>query len=520
MLNVHNGNNTEHNELSESDLRLDRLASVGQIAAGIAHEVKNPLTAVKGFLQLLKHESPHKYLDYAYSELENAISTMENLLHVSKPDLENEPFEDVSLSEELDTLLYLFQERSYQVSIHKHFSDTDTRISGKKNQLKKAFFNLMKNAFEAISDKGSITVKHYRSNDKLIITISDTGSGIPKEKINLLGTPFYTSKAEGTGMGLTQVFASIYEHGGVIKVKSEVGVGTEFLMQFPIRHSMIEQGAVPLNLKYENNQNFSEFYSANQELFFQSLAMQGKEIVDLVNTTDIHSGFIMESAHTIVLMLNERNESGLIAHAKDHGRNWASHNLDLILKLEWIQLLRKTYWDFLFHYYSNVEQSRQEFYELERRINYTLDTFLKHFASSYAEFKNELLQTQRTMIEELSVPVIPLYDNMAILPIMGTLDALRIKRMQEHTFERIYQLKLKQLIVDLSGVANMDAAIMSELIKIVDGASIQGCKAIIAGIRPEMTFTMVELGISLHDRVETRGSLQQALEECARMYAV
>lgn len=510
----------ENNEVSESDLRLDRLASVGQIAAGIAHEVKNPLTAVKGFLQLLKHESPHKYLDYAYSELENAISTMENLLHVSKPDLENEPFDAINLCEELDTILYLFQERAYQVAIHKQFLNADTQVFGKRNQLKKAFFNLIKNAFEAISDKGSITVKHYVANDKVCITVSDTGNGIPKEKLNLLGTPFYTSKAEGTGMGLAQVFATIYEHEGIIKVKSEVGVGTEFLMQFPIYHSTQDTEATCLNLQYTNNQNFSEFYLANQELFYKSLKHQGRGIIEQLHTTDIDSEFILNSAHAVVVMLNGRDEGGLIAHAKEHGRNWASNNLDLILKLEWIQLLRNTYWDFLFHYHTNVEQSQQQFFELERQINFNLDTYLKYFASTYAEFKNEVLQSQQAMIEELSVPVIPIFDHAAILPIMGTLDAFRIKKIQEHAFDRIYQLKLKQIMIDLSGVAYMDDEIMTQLIKIVNGASIQGCKAVMTGIRPEITRIMVELGISLHERVETRGSLQQALEEYARLYAV
>lgn len=505
-------------EVSETALRLERLASVGQIAAGIAHEVKNPLTAVKGFLQLLKQESPHKYLDYAYSELENAIATIQNLLHVSKPDLEDEPFDSIQLCSELESLLHLFQERSYKVSIHKQFSDTGARVYGKRNQLKKAFFNLLKNAFEAISDRGSITVKHYEFNGKLVITVSDTGTGIPEDKLKLLGTPFYTSKADGTGMGLTQVFTTVYEHDGIIRVKSEVGAGTEFSIQFPIHKTTNQPEGVPLNLKCINNQNFSQFYAVNQAAFFESLKQQGKEIFEMIPSTSIDSGFILESANKIVLMLNERNEHGLIAHAKEHGRNWASHNLDLILKLEWIQMLRKTYWDFLLHHYANVELNRKQFFELERQFNDILDTYLKHFASSYSEYKNEVLQSQREVIEELFVPVIPLSDHMAMLPIAGTLDSSRAKKIQEHVLTRIYQLKLKQIIIDLSGVAHMDAAMMSYLLKIVNGTSIQGCKAIITGIRPEITNAMVELDIVLHDKLEMRGSLQQALEEYIKSY--
>jgi len=220
--------------VTESDHRLDRLASVGQIAAGIAHEVKNPLTVVKGFLQLLRQEAPHKYLDYAFTELENAISTMENLLHVSKPDLENEPFDIIDLCSELDSVLHLFQERFYQVSVHKQFWDTDARIYGKRNPLKKALFNLLKNAFEAIPDDGVITITHTRASNHVIVSIADSGCGIPVDKLDLLGTPFYTSKVDGTGIGLTQVFTTIYEHGGFIRVRSELDVGTDFLLHLPL----------------------------------------------------------------------------------------------------------------------------------------------------------------------------------------------------------------------------------------------------------------------------------------------
>ncbi|TVY07792.1 ATP-binding protein [Paenibacillus cremeus] len=508
-MSVVNGND----RVSESDLTLDRLASIGQIAAGIAHEIKNPLTAVKGFLQLLKNETSHKYLDYAYSELENALTTLQNLLHVSKPDLEEEPFDSINLSAELESLLYLFQEKSYQISIEKQFSDTDVRVYGKRNQLKKAFFNLIKNAFEAIPEKGSIVIKHVKANQDLIISISDTGVGIPKEKLSLLGTPFYTSKAEGTGMGVTQVYTAIYEHGGKISVKSEVGKGTVFSIQLPIQYT-IQQGVVHLKLSYVENHDFLQFYTNNQETFYELLKSKGQELFQIIQDSEgIDLKIILESARQVVQMLNERNEHGLIMHAKEHGRNWARMNLDLILKLEWIQNLRKLYWDFLFNYYKHVEQSQMEFFELERQVNFNLDSYLKHFASSYSMYKNEVLQSQRESIENLSVPVIPLSDKMAILPVVGTLDTLRAKKLQENVLIKIYQLKIKQLIIDLSGVSYIDMAIVSHLFKIINGVAIQGCKAVITGIRPEITNTVVELGIALHEKVVTMGTLQQAIEE-------
>ena len=501
---------------TESDLTLDRLASIGQIAAGIAHEVKNPLTAVKGFLQMLRTESPHKYIDFAYTELENALTTLENLLHVSKPDLENEPYDSINLCSELESILYLFQERSYQVTIKKQFSDTDARVYGRRNQLKKAFFNLLKNAFEAISDKGAITIKHYKLNNRLVVTVSDTGVGIPQDKLGLLGTPFYTPKTEGTGMGLTQVFSAIYEHGGTIRVRSEVGVGTEFSIHFPI-HNNNHLGVVTMQLNYVESQDFTQYYMLNRDKFHELLISQGKDLFESVKAAaGLEPEFILDSAHKVVHLLNERNEHGLIMHAKEHGRNWAKLNLDLILKLEWFQMLRKLYWDFLFNYYSNVEQTQRDFFELERQVNFNLDSYLKHFASSYSEYKNEILLSQREVIEDLSVPVIPLSDSIAILPIVGTLDTLRARKIQENVLIQIYQLRIKQIIIDLSGVAYMDTAIVSHLFRIVNGIAIQGCKAIVTGIRPEITNTMVELGVPLYEKVETRGTLQQALEEYAK----
>lgn len=498
---------------SAGDLTLDRLASIGQIAAGIAHEVKNPLTAVKGFLQLLKEQQSHKYIDVAYEELENALATLNNLLQVSKPDLEDEPLSCINICSELEALLYLFQDQSYHhVTVVKELADTQERIYGKRNQLKKAFFNLLKNAFEAIDDKGTITIRHKVRNDQLEITISDTGVGIPKEKLPLLGTPFFSLKSDGTGMGLTQVFSTIYDHHGVIVVKSEPGSGTTFTIKFPVQHNR-QIGVSRLSLSYQEKQDFGRFFEDNRGSFSELLLAQGKTILEAVQTTShLDVEYVLQSAQTIANMLIEDNEHGLILHAKEHGRNWAKHELNLILKMEWMQMFRTIYWNFLYNYYLNHQLDMTEFFNLERSVNYNLDSYLKHFSSSFTEYKQEILQSQREVIQDLTVPVIPLSDHMAILPIMGTMDTLRAKKIQEDVLVKIYDLKIKRLIIDLSGVAYMDTAVVQHLFKIVNGIAIQGCKAVITGIRPEITNTMVELGITLSDKVETMGTLQQAIE--------
>jgi anti-anti-sigma regulatory factor/two-component sensor histidine kinase len=498
---------------NEADVTLDRLASIGQIAAGIAHEVKNPLTAVKGFLQLLKAESSHRYIDFAYSELENALTTLENLLHISKPDLENEPIDSINLCEELEALLFLFQERSYQIQIDKQFHDQDIHIYGKRNQLKKAFFNLLKNAFEAIPDQGKITIKHFLSNDQVVITLADTGVGIPRDKIHLLWTPFYTSKPDGTGMGLTQVFSAIHEHAGQIHVKSQEGVGTEFTIRFPYQE-MNDVGVVPLHVSYTEDQDFSQFYTDNQEMFRELLERRGSKLLQAVQeASSLDSSYILQSAHTVVSLLNERNEHGLIIHGKEHGRNWAKNQLDLILKLEWIQMLRKLYWDFLFNYHSRIEIDTIQFFHLERRVNYNLDSYLKHFSSSYSEYKDELLLSQREVIDDLSVPLIPLSAHTAMLLIAGAIDDRRIRRLQEDVWEQIYQLKLQRMVIDFSGIAAIDGAMIEQLFKLVNGIGIQGCHAILTGIRPEVTGRLLELDFAFHHKVETQTTLEEALRE-------
>ncbi len=215
----------------------EKLASLGQLAAGIIHEIKNPLTAVKGFLQLLKESYSHAYLDTMESELNKALETLQNLLQVSRPDLQDEPLVPINISEELSSILPLFQEKLYSLEVEMDIRDSGIIIVGKKNSFLKAFFNLIKNAVEAIEGKGKIKIEHYYQAGWIHIKVSDTGVGIPQEKVKMLGTPFFSTKTEGTGLGLNQVYTTIHEHGGIILVDSVVGEGTTFHIQLPVRHN-------------------------------------------------------------------------------------------------------------------------------------------------------------------------------------------------------------------------------------------------------------------------------------------
>ncbi|PKR83678.1 hypothetical protein CWO92_17990 [Heyndrickxia camelliae] len=117
------------------------------------------------------------------------------------------------------------------------------------------------------------------------------------------------------------------------------------------------------------------------------------------------------------------------------------------------------------------------------------------------------------MIEDLNVPIIPLTDSMAILPIIGMVDTKRAKNIQLRVLEQIHKQELKHVIIDLSGVAYLDTGVLSHLFNIINGIRIQGCNAVLTGIRPEITNSIVELGIDLHEKVETKGTLKQAISE-------
>lgn len=225
---------TKRKDAEKQLIEREKLASIGQMAVGIAHEVKNPLTSVKGFLQLIKETNPHPYLQAMESELEKAIDTLQNLLQVSKPNLYSEPITKIDLCKELTSLIFLFQDKMYNTEIEMDLRNSDQMIIGKKNLFLKAFFNLIKNALEAMPEKGKIRIEHYFQGDCIYVKIMDNGVGIPKDKICFLGTPFYSSKGEGTGLGLAQVFSTIHEYGGTIQVQSELGIGTTFIVRLPL----------------------------------------------------------------------------------------------------------------------------------------------------------------------------------------------------------------------------------------------------------------------------------------------
>ncbi|WHY02903.1 ATP-binding protein [Neobacillus sp. DY30] len=501
---------------SQSEKHLTQLASVGQIAAGIAHEVRNPLTAVKGFLQLLEHENNAEYLNIAQLELENALTTLNDLLQVSKPDQEDEQPQSFLIAVEMESILNLFQDKIYDIQINTSYFDTNIPIYGKKNQFKKAFFNLIKNALESMNESGSLTISHFADGKEIVVCIEDTGVGIPDEKISLLGTPFFSTKDLGTGMGLTQVFSTVYQHGGRINVESEVNKGTKFTLRIPVRNDSKNRGVIKLNLSYEETLSIKEYFLANKDIFQDRLLEEAINVRDKIEEIHRYGNInLLSNAHKLVLLIVEEREHELISFAKQEGMAWAKYSLTIAFKLEWIQAIRRTVWEFLYNFDLNKNNNHtSEFYfNLEKNINRQFDQFLNSFFIQYSRYKDELLDAQRKLLENLSVPIIPISSDISILPLIGAIDSFRASTIEDKLITEIGNSHIHTLILDLSGAVVMEIEVIQHLTRVINGVSMMGCKTVITGLRPEIVKLVINSGITFEHTAELKGTLQVALSE-------
>ncbi|WP_040209025.1 ATP-binding protein [Neobacillus jeddahensis] len=216
-------------------LKSEKLALLGQMAAGIAHEIRNPLTSIKGFIQLFKaNQQKDEYFDIVLSELDRINTIVGEFLVLAKPSVAVYVEQDVRvLIKDVVTLIGT-QSIMTNVEIFVDFEEDLPEISCEENQLKQVFLNLLKNAIESMPDGGHIQVKVWTKEEgKISIKIVDQGVGIPEERILTLGEPFYTTKEKGTGLGLMTCFRIIESHNGEIDIKSKVNEGTTIELTLP-----------------------------------------------------------------------------------------------------------------------------------------------------------------------------------------------------------------------------------------------------------------------------------------------
>jgi len=227
---------TERKEQTERLLqKSEKLALLGQMAAGIAHEIRNPLTSIKGFIQLFKaDQQKDEYFDIVLSELDRINSIVGEFLVLAKPTAAVYVEQDVKvLIKDVVTLIGT-QSILNNVEIFIDFEQDLPKISCEENQLKQVFLNLFKNAIEAMPQGGNIEIKvKVKEEGKISINIIDQGIGIPQERMSTLGEPFYTTKEKGTGLGLMTCFKIIESHNGVLTIESTVNEGTTIEILLP-----------------------------------------------------------------------------------------------------------------------------------------------------------------------------------------------------------------------------------------------------------------------------------------------
>ncbi|MDQ0268726.1 ATP-binding protein [Cytobacillus purgationiresistens] len=227
---------TERKEQTERLLqKSEKLAILGQMAAGIAHEIRNPLTSIKGFIQLFKTSNQQEeYYDIVLSEIDRINEIVGEFLVLAKPSAAIFAEQDVKVLIKDVVTLINNQSILNNVQIYVEFDSDLPMVSCEKSQLKQVFLNLLKNSIEAMPNGGNIDVKvKEKVEGEISILIIDEGMGIPKERISTLGEPFYTTKEKGTGLGLMTCYKIIESHNGQLTIQSEVNQGTTIEIIMP-----------------------------------------------------------------------------------------------------------------------------------------------------------------------------------------------------------------------------------------------------------------------------------------------
>ena len=210
---------------------------------GLAHELKNPLSGIRGAAQLLANDAEDKdtieCADIITKEADRLRSLLDTLKQL-EPFAEEE-FEDLDVHEILMEIIYLESMSDESITFKQNYDVTLPPVRGDSNSLKQVFLNLVKNASQAIRDGGEvevttrwITEHKLKGQNSMSVEIKDSGLGIPGDSLDKIFNPFYTTKKDGSGLGLFLAYQIIAKHGGAIFVESEVGAGTVFKVYLPI----------------------------------------------------------------------------------------------------------------------------------------------------------------------------------------------------------------------------------------------------------------------------------------------
>lgn len=231
--------NSKTRELS---LQSEKFNVMSDLSASVSHEIRNPLTVTNGFLQLLKKsetisEQDRCYVEFSLLELNRAEKIVSDFLAFAKPQSENMIFSNLKNETEYVKNIITPYANMHKVEVQSSFNNT-LNFCYDKNQIQQCLINLYKNAIEAMRENGGIlSIEVSQHKKDILIRIKDTGIGMTRDEILQLGSPYYSTKKEGTGLGMLMVYSTINKLKGKITVESEKGKGTIFLISIPVYKS-------------------------------------------------------------------------------------------------------------------------------------------------------------------------------------------------------------------------------------------------------------------------------------------
>jgi signal transduction histidine kinase len=234
----------EKRRLQEQLRHADRLATIGQLGAGLAHEMNEPLASILGFAQLVAKDQDLP--DQSRQDVEKIVSAALHAREVITKLLVSArqstlTKSEVSLNNLVDDVFHLLRTRCAKadVKLSRRLAKNLPVISADRTQLIQVLTNLVVNSIQAMPDGGHLTIKTSLEKDQILLTVKDTGIGMSEEVLNDIFTPFFTTKDvdEGTGLGLSVVHGIVTSHHGTIEVESEEGQGTSFVIRLPVNNS-------------------------------------------------------------------------------------------------------------------------------------------------------------------------------------------------------------------------------------------------------------------------------------------
>ncbi len=241
----------ERAAIKEESKFLEKFASMGKLAGGIVHEINNPLDAVLRYTNLLIEKDPERsvaseYLNEIKVGLTRMVKITRSLLEFSQQLKETSHYEHVQVNDVVEEALSLFRHNMYsgQVTVESSYQDFLPKVVDK--GLCRVFSNIIRNAFDAMPDGGTLKITTARENGSIVVAFRDSGIGIPEDVKAKIFTPFFTTKpiGHGIGLGLPICFEVIQRYEGTIECHSELGKGTEFRIRLPIAKAALEEGRV------------------------------------------------------------------------------------------------------------------------------------------------------------------------------------------------------------------------------------------------------------------------------------